>query len=242
MRTSMRTTSGRHSWASRTAPSPSSASPTTSKSSRVPSSAARPRRTTGWSSASSTRIGTPPLWRRRPPVRSGRSSLIRGWSGPSREAMLWGRECAGPDGGAISSPILWRRHVQHHLATARAVTTTKQKVGLALAGLYSLCQHPERLLTDARGEVGPPMRHPGHRQRPGRDRPGGLGAGVARQPRRAARRRRSDHRGHAHRRCRRSSSTCRWSSRPWSGFSVLLTVLAVVLMFSGDRRPAPVSD
>jgi hypothetical protein len=26
------------------------------------------------------------------------------------------------------------------------------------------------------------------------------------------------------------------------GFSVLLTVLAVVLMFSGDRRPAPVTD
>lgn len=26
------------------------------------------------------------------------------------------------------------------------------------------------------------------------------------------------------------------------GFSVLLTVLAVVLMFSGDRRPAPISD
>ncbi|MBA3783147.1 MAG: hypothetical protein H0X12_15025 [Nocardioides sp.] len=26
------------------------------------------------------------------------------------------------------------------------------------------------------------------------------------------------------------------------GFSVLLTVLAVLLMFSGDRRPAPISD
>ena len=26
------------------------------------------------------------------------------------------------------------------------------------------------------------------------------------------------------------------------GFSVVLTVVAVVLMFSGDRRPAPVTD
>ena len=38
-------------------------------------------------------------------------------------------------------------------------------------------------------------------------------------------------------RCRRSSSTCRPGSRRSSAFAVLLTVLAIVLMFSAARRP-----
>ena len=54
--TSITTTSGRVSWASRTASAPVAASATTSTPSSDPSSAPIPRRTTGWSSATRTRI------------------------------------------------------------------------------------------------------------------------------------------------------------------------------------------
>ncbi|RAS67435.1 hypothetical protein C8D87_103774 [Lentzea atacamensis] len=41
--------------------------------------------------------------------------------------------------------------------TARGATTTKQKVGLTLAALYSLANIPSALLPAPEGEVGPPL-------------------------------------------------------------------------------------
>src|SRR4051812_20801213 len=61
MRRSMRTTSAARATASRTASSPSAAVPTTSMPGSSPRSISSPSRTTRWSSASSTRIGSPSI-------------------------------------------------------------------------------------------------------------------------------------------------------------------------------------
>ena len=126
-------------------------------------------------------------------------------------------------------------------APVRARTTTRQKVGIVLCGLYGLANIPSVLAPSPDGETGPPM--------------GvlvigsvlGLVAVVA-----------------AVLAWRGSSLALRIGAgaiiiatltglpaffvdvpmfvKALVGFSVLLTVVAVVLMFSGDRRPASVID
>ncbi len=119
--------------------------------------------------------------------------------------------------------------------------TTKQKVGLGITGVYSLLNIPSFLTAPADGEVGPPMpililgsvlgviglvavvmAWRGHRVAL-RVAAGaiiistltGLPAFFVDVP---------------------------MAIKALVGFSLLLTVLAVVLMFSGDRRPASISD
>lgn len=125
--------------------------------------------------------------------------------------------------------------------SSRSSTTTKQKVGLALAGVYSLTNVPSVLGTPDPGQVGPPMSILVI---------GGVlgvvgvvavvlawrGNGVALRVAAGA------------------VVVMTLTGLPalfvdvpmfvkaLVGFSVLLTVLAVVLMFSAQRRPAPISD
>lgn len=121
------------------------------------------------------------------------------------------------------------------------VISTKQKVGLGIAGLFSLANIPSFLTAPADGEVGPPM-------------PvliigsvlgiiGVVAVVMAWRGNRVA--------------LRVAAGAIIISTltglpaffvdvpmaiKALVGFSVLLTVLAVVLMFSGDRRPASISD
>jgi hypothetical protein len=127
------------------------------------------------------------------------------------------------------------------LSPARSLTTTKQKVGLTIAGLFSLGNIPSFLTAPDAGEVGPPM-------------PilvigsvlgvvGLVAVVLAWRGNRVA--------------LRVAAGAIIVSTltglpaffvdvpmwvKALVAFSVLLTVLAVVLMFSGDRRPAPISD
>ncbi len=119
--------------------------------------------------------------------------------------------------------------------------TTKQKVGLGIAGVFSALNIPSFLTAAPDGEVGPPL-------------PimilssvlgviGLIAAVMAWRGNRVA--------------LRVAAGAIIISTltglpaffvdvpmfiKALVGFSVLLTVLAVVLMFSGDRRPASVSD
>lgn len=127
------------------------------------------------------------------------------------------------------------------LNLGRSHTTTKQKVGLTIAGFYSLINIPGFLGAPDPGEVGPPMailvvgsvlglvgvvavvmawrgNHVALRV--------GAGAIIV---------------------MTLTGLPAFFVDVPMLikalvGFAVLLTVLAVVLMFSGDRRPSPVSD
>ncbi len=127
------------------------------------------------------------------------------------------------------------------LTPARGLTTTRQKVGLAIAGLYSLANIPGFLGAPDPGQEGPPMailvvgsvlgviglvavvlawrgNHVALRVAAGAIiviTLTGLPAFFVDVP---------------------------MFIKALVGFSVLLTVLAVVLILSGDRRPAPISD
>jgi len=128
------------------------------------------------------------------------------------------------------------------LTTARSsTTTTRQRVGLSIAGLYSLSNIPGFLTAPDEGQVGPPM-------------PililgsvlgviGVVATVMAWRGNRVALRVAAG-----------AIIVMTLTGLPaffvdvpmfikaLVGFAVLLTVLAVVLMFSGDRRPAPISD
>ena len=127
------------------------------------------------------------------------------------------------------------------LSPARSLTSTKQKVGLTIAGLFSLANIPSFLTAPDVSEVGPPM-------------PilvigsvlgviGLVAVVMAWRGNRVA--------------LRVAAGAIIVSTltglpaffvdvpmwvKALVAFSVLLTVLAVVLMFSGDRRPAPIAD
>ncbi len=127
------------------------------------------------------------------------------------------------------------------LTPARRLTTTKQKVGLAIAGLYSLANIPSFLGAPDPGEEGPPMAILVVGSVLGVI--GLVAAVMAWRGNRVA--------------LRVAAGAMIVNTltglpaffvdvpmfvKALVAFSVLLTVLAVVLMFSGDRRPAPVSD
>ena len=156
--------------------------------------------------------------------------------------MLWGREWTGPHGRGIEFHSLLEETMSSAtLSPARSLTSTKQKVGLSIAGLFSLINIPSFLSSPDAGEVGPPM--------PILVLTGVLGVigliavVMAWRGNRVA--------------LRVAAGAIIVSTltglpaffvdvpmfvKALVGFSVLLTVLAVVLMFSGDRRPAPISD
>ncbi|RYC10605.1 tetraspanin family protein [Nocardioides zhouii] len=126
------------------------------------------------------------------------------------------------------------------LAPARGITTTKQKVGIAIAGVYSLTNIPGFLTAPDPGVEGPPMAILVVGSILGVI---GLVASVlAWRGNRVALRVAAG-----------SMIVITLTGLPaffvdvpmfikaLVGFSVLLTVLAVVLMFSTDRRPVPVS-
>jgi len=127
------------------------------------------------------------------------------------------------------------------LTPTRSRTTTKQKVGLAIAGLYSLANIPSFLGAPDPGEEGPPMAILIVGSVLGLI---GLAAVVmAWRGNRVALRVAAG-----------AIIVVTLTGLPaffvdvpmfvkaLVGFSVLLTVLAVVLMFSGDRRHTPISD
>ena len=119
-----------------------------------PSSARSPRRTTGWSSASSTRSGHLPIMaaRRRPSD-----------PGSSSRAVGTGRE--GPRGGCWCRRERVRSHggthpVHQHRQESpwKTCPDAQQKVGLVLAGMLSAINIPSVLIPTPDGEVGPPLR------------------------------------------------------------------------------------
>ena len=126
-------------------------------------------------------------------------------------------------------------------APSRGIITTKQKVGLALAGLYSLSNIPGFLTAPDPGVEGPPMAILVIGSVLGVI---GLVASVmAWRGNRVALRVAAG----AMIVITLTGLPAFFVDVPMAikalvGFSVLLTVLAVVLMFSADRRPAPVSD
>jgi hypothetical protein len=127
------------------------------------------------------------------------------------------------------------------LAPARGTTTTKQKVGIAIAGVYSLINIPSFLEAPEPGAEGPPMAIMVVSSILGVI---GLVASVMAW------------RGNtvALRVAAGAIIVATLTGLPaffvdvpmfvkaLVGLSVLITVLAVVLMFSSDRRPAPISD
>jgi hypothetical protein len=127
------------------------------------------------------------------------------------------------------------------IALSRVQTTTKQKVGLVLCALYSLSNIPSFLEAAPDGDEGPPMAIlvVGSIL-------GVLGLVAAIMAWRGSR--------VALRIAAGSMIVLTLTGLPaffvdvpmfikaLVGFSVLLTVVTVVLMFSGDRRPAPVTD
>lgn len=127
------------------------------------------------------------------------------------------------------------------LAPARGITTTKQKVGIAIAGVYSLANIPGFLGAPDPGVEGPPMAILVVGSVLGVI---GLVASVMAWRGNAV----------ALRVAAGAIIVVTLTGLPaffvdvpmfikaLVGFSVLLTVLAVVLMFSTDRRPAPVAD
>lgn len=127
------------------------------------------------------------------------------------------------------------------LTPARGITTTKQKVGIAIAGVYSLTNIPGFLTAPDPGEVGPPMAILVLGSVLGVI--GLVASVVAWRGNRVA--------------LRVAAGAIIVNTltglpaffvdvpmaiKALVGFAVLLTVLAVVLMFSTDRRPAPISD
>jgi hypothetical protein len=127
------------------------------------------------------------------------------------------------------------------LAPAPARTTTKQKVGLVLCGLYSLANIPSVFEAQPDGEEGPPMAILVVGTVLGVV--GLVAAVMAWRGNRAALRIAAG-----------SIIIVTLTGLPaffvdvpmfikaLVGVSVLLTVVTVVLMFSGNRRPAPVTD
>ena len=127
------------------------------------------------------------------------------------------------------------------LTPASSLTTTKQKVGLAIAGLYSLANIPGFLGAPDPGQEGPPMAILIVGSVLGAI--GLVAVVMAWRGNRVA--------------LRVAAGAIIVTTltglpaffvdvpmfiKALVGFSVLLTVLAVVLMFSGDRRPAQISD
>lgn len=127
------------------------------------------------------------------------------------------------------------------LTPASSLTTTKQKVGLAIAGLYSLANIPGFLGAPDPGQAGPPMAILLVGSVLGVI--GLVAVVMAWRGNRVALRVAAG-----------AIIVITLTGLPaffvdvpmfikaLVSFSVLLTVLAVVLMFSGDRRPAPISD
>lgn len=127
------------------------------------------------------------------------------------------------------------------LTPVRSLTTTKQKVGLTIAGFYSLANIPSFLGGPDPGEVGPPMAILVVGSVLGLI--GLVAVVMAWRGNRVALRVAAG-----------AIIVITLTGLPaffvdvpmfvkaMVGFAVLLTVLAVVLMFSGDRRPAPISD
>ena len=123
----------------------------------------------------------------------------------------------------------------------RSVTTTKQKVGLAISGLYSLANVPSFLGAPDPGEEGPPMAILVMGSVLGLI--GMVAVVMAWRGNRVALRVAAG-----------AIIVMTLTGLPaffvdvpmfikaLVGFSVLLTVVAVVLMFSGDRRPASITD
>jgi len=126
------------------------------------------------------------------------------------------------------------------LIPARSLTTTKQKVGLSIAGFYSLTNIPGFLAAPDPGQVGPPMAILVLGSVLGVI---GLVATVmAWRGNRVALRVAAG----AIIVCTLTGLPAFFVDVPMAikalvGFSVLLTVLAVVLMFSGDRRATPIA-
>ena len=127
------------------------------------------------------------------------------------------------------------------LTPDRSLTTTKQKVGLAIAGFYSLANIPGFLGAPDPGQEGPPMAILLIGSVLGVI--GLVAVVMAWRGNRLALRVAAG-----------AIIVVTLTGLPaffvdvpmlikaLVAFSVLLTVLAVVLMFSGDRRPAPISD
>jgi hypothetical protein len=127
------------------------------------------------------------------------------------------------------------------LTTGQARTTTKQKVGLVLAGLYSLGQLPSVLTAPADGETGPPVSILVVDTLLGVI--GLVAVVLAWRGNRVALRVAAG----ALILITLTGLPAFFVDVPMAvkalvGVSVLLTVLAVVLMFSGPRRTAPVTD
>ena len=127
------------------------------------------------------------------------------------------------------------------LTPASSLTTTKQKVGLAIAGLYSLANIPGFLGAPDPGQEGPPMAILIVGSVLGAI--GLVAVVMAWRGNRVALRVAAG-----------AIIVITLTGLPaffvdvpmivkaLVGFSVLLTLLAVVLMFSGDRRPEPITD
>lgn len=127
------------------------------------------------------------------------------------------------------------------LTPAQTLTTTKQKVGLVIAGLYSLANIPSFLTGPDAGEVGPPMAILVVGSVLGAI--GLVAVVMAWRGNRVAMRVAAG-----------AIIVTTLTGLPaffvdvpmfikaLVAVSVLLTVLAVVLMFSSDRRSAPISD
>jgi hypothetical protein len=154
--------------------------------------------------------------------------------------MLWGRESTAPDGDGPNTDSIGGTMSSTAVSHSRA-GTTQQKVGLVLCGLYSLANVPSVLESAPDGEVGPPMAILVIGTVCGLV--GLLAAVMAWRGNRVA--------------LRIAAGAIIIATliglpvffvdvpmfvKALTGVSVLLTVVAVVLMFSGDRRTAPVAD
>lgn len=127
------------------------------------------------------------------------------------------------------------------LIPARSLTTTKQKVGLSIAGLYSLTNIPSVLTYQGSDVVGPPIAVLVLDTVLGVI--GLIAVVLAWRGNRAALRVAAG----AIILITLTGLPAFFVDVPMAikalvGFSVLLTVLAVVLMFSADRRATPISD
>jgi len=126
-------------------------------------------------------------------------------------------------------------------AQAHSHTTTKQKVGLVIAGVYSLTNIPGFLGAPDPGEEGPPMAILVVGSILGVV--GLVAVIMAWRGNRVAMRVAAG----AMIVITLTGLPAFFVDVPMAikalvGFAVLLTVVAVVLMFSGDRRPAPITD
>jgi hypothetical protein len=168
--------------------------------------------------------------------------IAGGWPGTAGEAMLWGGDVVWNERGAITPTTPSEETMTSTTTTsAHAAVTTKQKIGLGIAAVYSLGNIPGFLGAPDPGEEGPPMAILVVGSVLGVI--GLVAAILAWRGNRVATRIAAG-----------AIIVITLTGLPaffvdvpmWVkalvGFSVLLTVLAVVLMFSGARRPASITD